>query len=222
MQAKELISDIFPSISINEIGERALVRMDFFKISHIPLTDAEGNYHGLISENEIYDFDLLQKSFATYKKVLARPFVYEEQHIYDVINLFSKLNISVVPVLTKKEKYKGAICLYDVIKYMGKITAAENPGAIFILEMSIHDYSLSQIAQIIEGNDAKVLSFYTTTKKDSTKLEVTIKINTNEFSAIRQTFERYNYIVKAAYTEEDKINELLEERYEEFMNYLNI
>ncbi len=77
MQAKELISDIFPSISINEIGERALVRMDFFKISHIPLTDAEGNYHGLISENEIYDFDLLQKSFATYKKVLARPFFYE-------------------------------------------------------------------------------------------------------------------------------------------------
>ncbi len=222
MQAKELISDIFPAININEIGERALGRMDFFKISHIPLTDAEGNYHGLISENEIYDFDLLQNPFTTYKKVLARPFVFEDQHIYDVINLFSKLNISVVPVLNKKEKYVGAVCLYDVIRYMGKITAADNPGTVFILEISIHDYSLSQIAQIIEGNNAKVLSFYTSTKKDSTKMEVTIKINTNEFSAIRQTFERYNYIVKAAYTEEDKINDLLEERYDEFMNYLNI
>jgi len=222
MQAKELISDIFPAISINEIGERALVRMDFFKISHIPLTDKQGKYYGLISENEIYDFDLLQKSFASYKKVLARPYVYENQHIYDVLSLFSKLNISVVPVLNNKEKYVGAVCLYDVIKYMGKLSAAENPGTVFILELSIHDYSLSQIAQIVEGNDAKILSIYTDTKKDSTKLEVTVKINTNEFSAIRQTFERYNYTIKAAYTEGDKINELLEERYEEFMNYLNI
>ncbi|MCF6366198.1 MAG: CBS domain-containing protein [Bacteroidales bacterium] len=222
MQARELISDIFPAININEIGKRALVRMDFFKISHIPLIDDKKNYHGLISENEIYDFDLLQKSFSVCKKVLARPFVLDNQHIYDVLNMFSKLNISVVPVLNNQQKYIGAICLYDVIKYMGKLSAAENPGVVFILELSVHDYSLSQISQIIEGNDAKVLSLYTETKKDSTKLEVTVKINTNDFSAIRQTFERYNYTIKAAYTEGDKINELLEERYEEFMNYLNI
>jgi predicted transcriptional regulator len=222
MQSKELISDIFPAININEIGERALVRMDFFKISHIPLTDDNENYLGLISENEIYDFDLLNKPIASYKNVIGRPFVFEDQHIYDTINIFSKLNISVVPVLSKKKKYIGAVCLNDIVKYLGKLTATENSGAVFIIEFNIHDYSMSQIAQIIESNDAKILSFYLYSDKNSTKLEATIKINTGDFSPIRQTFERYGYHIKAAYTEIDKINELLEERYDEFMNYLNI
>lgn len=222
MQAKELISDIFPAVNINDKGEKALVRMDFFKISHIPLTDVNGNYFGLISENEIYDFDLVEKPFSTYKNVLIRPFVFCNQHIYSVINLFTKLNISVVPVLNAQEKYIGAICFHDLVRYTGKLTASENPGTIFILELDYNNYSLSQIAQIIESNGAKVLSLYASSIEDSTKLEITIKLNITDFTAVKQTLERYDYKIKAAYNENDKINELLEERYDEFMNYLNI
>ncbi len=222
MQAKELISDIFPAVNINDKGEKALVRMDFFKISHIPLVDSDGNYFGLISENEIYDFDLVDKTFSSYKNVLARPFVLCNRHIYEVITVFTKFNVSVVPVLNSKKKYIGAICFHDLVRHLGTLTSSENPGAVFILELDFHNYSLSQIAQIIESNDAKILSLYAETKKNSTKLELTIKINTTDFSAIRQTFERYDYKIKAAYNEDDKINELLEERFDEFMNYLNI
>ncbi len=222
MQAKDLISDIFPAVNINDKGEKALVRMDFFKISHIPLTDSDGNYFGLISENEIYDFDLVEKPFSSYKNVLARPFVLCNQHIYSVINLFTKLNISVVPVLNAQEKYVGAICFHDLVRYLGILTASDNPGAIFILELDFHNYSLSQIAQIVESNNSKILSLYVSSSKDSTKLEVTVKLNTTDFAAVKQTFERYDYKIKAAYNEDDKINELLEERFDEFMNYLNI
>lgn len=222
MQAKDIISDIFPAVNIKDKGEKALVRMDFFKVSHIPLIDDENNYYGLISEIEIYDFDLLNKPFSSHKSVLARPYVYCEDHIFEVIGLVTKLNISVVPVLNQKEKYQGSLSLYDIIKYMGTIVSSDNPGTVFILELSIHDYSLSQIAQIVEGNNAKILSLYTSSPGDSTKLDVTVKVNTDEISAIKQTFERYDYSIKATYTDSDKISDLLEERYEEFMNYLNI
>ena len=222
MQAKEFISDIFPAININDNGEKALVRMDFFKISHIPLTDTKGNYYGLISENEIYDFNLLQKPFETYKNILIRPFVYEDQHIYDIIALFSNLKISVVPILTRKNKYKGAVCLQELMKYFSNIFETSNNGTIFILEMSIHDYSLTQISRIIEENGAKILNLHSSIKKTSSKIELTIKINTTDFSAIRQSLERHNYYIKSSYSKDDKINELIDERYEEFMNYLNI
>jgi acetoin utilization protein AcuB len=222
MLAKDIISDLFPAVNINDNGEKALVRMDFFKVSHIPLIDDERNYLGLISENEIYDFDLLSKPFCTQKTVLARPFVYCEDHIYDVLGLINKLKISVVPVLTKKDKYKGALCLYDIIKFTGTLTAAGNPGVVFILEVSVRDYSVSQISQIVESNNAQILSLHTTSPEDSTKLNITLKVNTDDFSSIRQTLERYNYTIKAAFSGSDKYNELLEERYDEFMNYLNI
>ncbi|NPA67448.1 MAG: CBS domain-containing protein [Chlorobi bacterium] len=222
MQAKDLISDIFPSVNINDKGEKALVRMDFFKISHIPLTDIDGTYYGLISENEIYDFDLVDKPFTSYKNVLARPFVTNYEHVYSVINLFTELNISLVPVLNEKEKYIGAVCFRDLIKFLGTLTAARNPGTVFILELDYHNYSLSQIAQIIESNGAKVLSLHANSQKDSVRLELTVKLNTTDFSAVRQTLERYDYKIKAAYGKDDKIKELMEERFDEFMNYLNI
>ncbi len=222
MQAKNLISDIFPSIYINETGKQAISKMDIFKVSHIPLINNGNEYFGLLSENEIFDFDLMEKSFETYKKVLIRPFVYENQHAFDIIKILSKLNVSVVPVLNRNEKYVGAVCIHDIINYIGRITSSENTGTVFVLKMSIQDYSLSQISQIIEGNNAKILNLYTTTYKDSTRLDVTIKINLNDFSAIEQTFERYNYKITYSNSGSTELDELLEERYEEFMNYLNV
>jgi predicted transcriptional regulator len=222
MKAQDLISDIYPAVNINDKGEKALVRMDFFKVSHIPLVDEEGEYYGIISESEIYDFDLLNKSLSTHKSVLARPYVYGDAHVYEVINIFSKLNISVVPVLNRKDNYIGSLCLCDIVKQIGTLTGSDSPGTVFVLELSANDYSLSQIAQIIEGNDAKVLSLHTTSPEDSTIVEVTVKINTDDFSAIRQTFERYDYTIKEVFSDDENVDDLLEERYQEFMNYLNI
>ncbi len=222
MQINDIISDLFPAVRVIDTGEKALERMDFFKVSHIPLIDENDNYYGLISENEIYDFDLMKRNFSSHKNVLIRPFVYSDSHIYDAVNLFAEFSISLVPVIDKSEKYVGVLLISDIIKYIGSFTSMNMHGTVFILEMSIHDYSVSQIAQIIEGNNIKILSLHVRYIENSTKMEVIIKINTGDFSGIRQTFERYNYTIKAAYTEQDKINELIEERYLEFMNYLNI
>jgi len=222
MQVNDIISDLFPAVRMKDIGEKALERMDFFKVSHIPLIDDQDYYCGLISENEIYDFDLMKKSFLTHKNVLIRPFVRHDSHIYDAVNLFAEFNISLVPVIDKSDKYTGVILISDIVKYISTFSSMNIPGTIFVLEMSISDYSASQIAQIIEGNNAKILSLHVRFFDYSTRMEVIIKVNTNDFSAIRQTFERYNYTIKESYSEQDKVNDLIEERYLEFMNYLNI
>ncbi len=222
MQVNDIISDLFPAVRMKDIGEKALERMDFFKVSHIPLIDDQDYYCGLISENEIYDFDLMKKSFLSHKNVLIRPFVRHDSHIYDAVNLFAEFNISLVPVIDKSEKYKGVVLISDIVKYISTFSSMNIPGTIFVLEMSISDYSASQIAQIIEGNNAKILSLHVRFFDYSTRMEVIIKVNTNDFSAIRQTFERYNYTIKESYSEQDKVNDLIEERYLEFMNYLNI
>ncbi len=222
MQVSEIISDLFPAVRMKDIGEKALERMDFFKVSHMPLIDDTEYYCGMISENEIYDFDLMKKNFLSHKNVLIRPFVEQNSHIYDAVNLFAEFNLSLVPVIDNAEKYRGAILMNDIVKYLGSFSSMYVPGTVFVLEMSISDYLASQISQIIEGNDAKILSMHVRYIDNSTRMEVIVKVNTHDFSAIRQTFERYSYTIKEAYTREDKMNELIEERYHEFMNYLNI
>ena len=93
---------------------------------------------------------------------------------------------------------------------------------IIVLEINANDYSLSEIAQIVESNDAKILSFYINSYSNSMKMEVNIKINRKELTSIIQTFNRYNYIVKASFMDENDLDSLYENRYEQFMKYLSI
>jgi hypothetical protein len=74
----------------------------------------------------------------------------------------------------------------------------------------------------VESNDAKVINVFITSYPDSTKLEVAIKINTTEIDSILQTFARYNYTIKASYSERQEFFEDMGDRYDGLMNYLNI
>ena len=81
---------------------------------------------------------------------------------------------------------------------------------------------MSQIAQIVEGNDAKILGSFITSHSDSTKLELTLKLNVTDLTSIIQTFNRYNYVISGAYMKHDEEETLLDERYDLLMRYLNI
>jgi len=221
MLAKEIISDVIPAVRPSDAGIKALNWMEIFRISHLPIVEND-EFLGLISDTDIYDLNQVEDTIESHNLSLFRPYVFQNQHLYEVISLAAGLNLSIIPVLDEKMKYTGVITLYDLVHEFAKLSAVESPGAIFTLELNLTDYSLTQIAQIIEGNDAKVLSMYLNNVPDSTKIEITIKINKVEFSGIRQTFERYDYVIKSSFSDNDIIADMIEERYEEFMNYLNI
>ena len=86
--------------------------------------------------------------------------------------------------------------------------------------MSNNDYSLTEIASIIESNNTKILSSYIISKPNSTNIEVTIKLNKQDITAIIKDFERRGYKVNASYKEEESDGDFLE-RYESLMRFLN-
>ena len=87
--------------------------------------------------------------------------------------------------------------------------------------MAYSDYSMAEIAQIVESNDAKILSSYIMSEPDSTNVEVTLKINKIELGRIIRTFERYDYVIKASFQKSD-YEEDLRFRYDALMNYLKL
>jgi len=221
MIARDLISEIIPAIDTDDTGHKALNWMEIFRVSHLPIVCGD-EFLGVISDNDIYDFNIADNKIVDYKLSLYRPYIYEDQHIYEIIEIASRLKLSVIPVLDKENKYKGVITLHDLVKYFSELIAVNSPGAVIVLEMSVHNYSLTQIANIIEGNNAKILSLYLKNISDTSKIEVTIKVNTDNLSSILQTLDRYDYIVKASYMEDDSYRKIFEDRYETFMNYINI
>ena len=218
--AKELISLHIPSIPFSNTGEDALVLMDENRVSHIAVVDG-GEYKGLISDSEIYDLDDESLPLNKVKPNLMRPYINGFSHLYQVIALLSKFNISAIPVLDDKEQYLGVISVQGLVKELSKITNANEPGGILILGLNVRDYSMTQVAQIIEGDNAKILSSYIFSQEDSLKIELILKINRTDLSSIIAAFERYDYDVKATFHQSIHDDDV-ERRYDQFIKYLNI
>ena len=220
MLAKHLITDSIIPLKTSDTGADALGRMDDYKLSHLPIVNNE-EFLGLISDEDIYAMNDYDEALGGYQLSLTTAHVTQNQHIFDIIKQFVDMKLSLVPVLDQKNRYLGCITTRQLIENFSKIAAIENPGGVIVLEVSQNDYMLSEISQIIESNDAKVLSLCVVSSPDSTKLEITIKINKIDIQSVLQTFNRYNYIVKASFTESDDFDDL-KDRYDSLMNYLNV
>lgn len=221
MVAKDLISEIIPSLKTSDTGQAALNWMEIFRISHLPIVN-NLDFLGLISDTDIYDTNQPEEPIGNHELTLLKPYVTEDQHLFEVIGLAARLRLSVVPVLNNKNHYMGVITSSDLVRYVAGISSMDQPGGILVLELIERDYSLSQIAQIVESNNIKVLSMYITSPPDSTLLEVTLKVNTTDLHALIRTFERYNYEVKTWVTTNDSIDNFYSERFDLLMKYLNM
>ncbi|MFH2141413.1 MAG: CBS domain-containing protein [Bacteroidota bacterium] len=221
MLAKDLISDIVPALKTSDTGTYALHWMEVCRVSHLPIVNNE-IFLGLISDNDIYDLNSPEEPLGNHKLSLYTPYANENQHVYEVIELVARMKLTIIPVLDHKKKYLGSITLHDLLQAFAKITAVEKQGSIIVLEMNINDYSLSEISRIVEENDAKILSLYIASPLESTKLDVTLKINKTDIDSIIQTFLRYNYIIQASFKEEGDLDELYQNRYDLLMRYLNV
>lgn len=221
MRAKHIISDVVPSLKTSDTGARALSWMEVFRVSHLPIVNNK-EFLGLISDNDIYDLNMVNEPIGNHMLSLLRPFVRANQHIYEVLETLSNLKLTVVPVLDDKNNYLGLVTITDLIHYFAELSAFKSPGGIIVLQLNVNDYSLSQISHIIEGNDAKILSLYITQPDESMKLDVTIKVNRTDISSLIKAFERYNYMVKESFMDDNEIDILYKDRFDEFMRYLNI
>ncbi len=220
MTAKDIVSNSFIPLKTSDTALNAMAMMEDLKVRHLPIVNNE-EFLGLISQVDIENSNTPDEVLGNHDLSCVKPFVYQDQNIYEVIKMFSSLKLSLLPVLDRKNNYVGSIMLADLVQNFSKLTAADNPGGVIIIELNNNDYSLSEIAQIIESNDAKVLSLYVTTFPDSTKIEITIKLNKIDIRSVLQTLYRYKYIVTATFSE-DEFNDVLKERFDSLMNYLNI
>lgn len=221
MIAQNLLSEVVPPLRLSDTGQKALNWMEIFRISHLPVVDGN-RLIGLISDKIIYDLNIIDKPVGDYSDHLLSPHIHINQHIYEVFSALSVLKLSAIPVLDLHHEYCGVITVMDVAQKFADLVAVKEPGGVIILELNSIDYSLSQIAQIVEGNDAKILSFFIHHEPESTKMNVTLKINVIDLSAIIQTFVRYDYNIKAVYMDESMIQNLYDDRYDQLMKYMNI
>ncbi len=221
MLAKELMVDEIPVVKTSDTGNQTLAMMDTNRVAHLPIVNNQ-QFLGLISEKDIFDNNCEDQALGNHNLSLVKPHVYENQHVFEVIDIMAKLNLTLIPVLDNNKNYLGSITLSRLIHAFAKMISIDKAGGIIILDMCIHDYSSSEIAQIIESNNAKILSLFVSQFENSTQINVTVKIDVTDINAILRTFERYDYTIKASFLYEDIIKSLNESRFESLIKYINM
>ncbi|WP_320113155.1 CBS domain-containing protein [Draconibacterium orientale] len=219
--AEKLISDVIPSVSSSETGRKALSHMDVYRVSHIPVVD-EAKYLGLVSDKLIYDLNLVEAQLSTAIDKLNTTHAHSDQHIFELAIVMYKLKISVLPVLDEDHYYLGAITLYDLARRFASLFSLQEVGGVLVIEMNVSDYSVAQISQIVESNDVKILSFFIDRKPGSNVLDVILKLDSDELSGVVQALMRYDYHVKAIYQDRSMLNDLYQDRFDQFMKFMNI
>ena len=128
----------------------------------------------------------------------------------------------VVPVfiLDEKNNYLGYYELEDVIRFFHETPFLKEKGGIVVVEKESDKFSMSQVVQIVESNNAKILGLFISNVVGN-KVEITVKISQSGLNDIIQTFRRYEYEIISEHQEDSYLNSL-KERSDYLDKYLNI
>lgn len=220
MIAGELISESIYPVKPSDKLRAVLDKMQEHHIGQLPVVK-RNLLLGLIDEDDIVSSNPDEETVKTIDYGHDLLFVYENQHIYDVIRLFDVHQVDVLPVITEKHGYVGLITLRDLVNNMTLLTGSNEQGGIIVLEINNRDNALSHIAQIVESDNAQIMSSYVRAFPDSTRMEITIKLNRTDIASIVASFLRYDYTIKATYNDA-RIYDSSQDRYDQLMNYLNM
>jgi Mg/Co/Ni transporter MgtE len=204
-----------------QVEETIADAQDFFEeinFSHFPVLD-DAIYIGSIAKDDLETFDS-DKKISDYKYALEGFFARKNMIWLDVLEVFARNHTNIVPVLDDENKYLGFYEMEEIIKIFNETPFMKEKGGIIIVKKGILDYSISQITQIVESNNGKILGVFVS-ETDASTIEITIKISLGDINEIVQSFRRYEYEIISEHQEDDYMH-VLKERSEYLEKYLSI
>lgn len=219
MLVKDFITKDVPVLKSFDTVEYALALMDDFKLKHLPVLK-DGVYRCLVSEKDLLAMPL--SSVPIGEPVLFAPAVRENSHLYEALSLITRYGLSMLPVITTEGMYVGGITRDKTIDAVSELCHVEASGSVIVLEMMPQDYALSDIARLVEANNAHVLSLVSHTDPDTGRLLISLKIDLEDASPVIRSFERFNYTVLYHFMEKGMVDDVLQHRMNELLYYMNM
>lgn len=208
------------ALKLTDTIQFAVERMDDFQVDILPVID-DNNYIGYITQNDLLNALDDQFSIAIIQVRTEPIYLQTDQHPYDAMRIMTAYKLSTLPILDENKKYQGMLSSFNLINAMVSIQSQNENGAIMVLEVGTHDFSLSKIAHLVETENYQIINCSTRAIPENSTIEITLKVNKSNIASLLSSFARQNYNVIETFNatqEEDDLHE----RYQHLMNYINI
>lgn len=219
MLASQLINTGFPAVNLFDKVSFALQLMEDYDLLHLPVLSEE-KFAGVVEKDDLLDADE-DGLLASLEQSLKKIFVKGEEHFLVAVKLIAEHELSMLPVINEQSELVGIIPAKSLFTHVSHFLGNNEKGGIIVLETDKRHFSFGEISRLIETNDAYITQLNTYPESDTGLVIVTIKINKIEVSDIVATFQRYDYIVRYYFGEEQYANEL-KENYNHLLFYLNM
>jgi signal-transduction protein with cAMP-binding, CBS, and nucleotidyltransferase domain len=205
MNITDYILNDFKPLTLQSTVKEALQLFKTYPITHIPITE-NNNYIGCISQSDILTIDNENDSLKDQQDYLAHFLVNDEASIVELLKIFANNDTNILPAIVKHQ-YIGYFELNDILEVFSQSPFLNSDGFILIIQKNNKEYSMSEIAQIVESNNSILLGSYISNHLGD-KTEVTLKIASQEINEIIQSFRRYNYTIITEHKDDFYLEEL--------------
>ena len=202
-------------------GDQALRIMGDSYSSVLPMLDAEGKLQAMVTEDHILSFDLELKLEEMHIPQVF-PALNVKNHFTDAICILGQTKLQVIPIVDDKLYYKGAVYAISVMEYLYNSGSVDDRGASILIEMKHRDYSMSELARLIESEQSKILSSFIFSDAASDVLQLSLRLNTADTKHVVATLERFGYKVFDFSLEAEQSDDRLRDHIDSFISYLQI
>lgn len=215
MFIKDYISKDYPAFNWSDSIEEASDIALEFGFSHI-FIKKRGVFCGALSQQFLEESP--EGTLGSLELHFEKFAILEDSSVLDAVKLFHTFNSNIIPVINKSEKYLGYLSSDDVFNEFSKYPLFSENGAVLTVQTPNRFYSMTEIAKIVETNNAKLYGVFISAVHEDF-LHVTMKVSSENLSSIDETFERYGYNVVSKHYDDDK-EDLLKDRFGFFQKYL--
>lgn len=202
----EYIEKEIKELTLKSTIESAEKICNEFPITHIPIVE-NNRLIGCFLESDVRTVENKEDSISTYINSLSFFYANKEDNVLELLAIFSDNDANIVPVLDEDKKYLGYYGLNDVLDVFNSSQFLHQQGIVMAVEKAKKDFSISEAAQIVESNNAKLLGIYIATEKEDT-IETIVKISSEDINTVIQTFRRYDYRIISAHKDDTYLKDL--------------
>ncbi|MEH0007870.1 MAG: CBS domain-containing protein [Flavobacteriales bacterium] len=218
MDLHDLITNDCKPLEPEDSTTHAHALFEASRLSHLPVV-ADKTYLGALAEETA--FTARKKRVIDYQAHWEKErFINVEKNVLDAVQAITRFGGDLLPLLNDEHQYLGYLTTGDLIQQFSSWPIFQELGVVIVIETTVKRYSMSQIANIVESQNARILGCFISNYHGD-KVTITLKINSENPSSLADHFARFGYEIKKKFYF-DMGDDVLREHYLSLIKYLDI
>ncbi len=197
----------FKAFAFNDTIDTLIDTCHHYGFSHLSVVE-KGIYRGMVRCDDLMAIKNKRDTLQTHKHLLEKEYLSDRMNWTETLSVLMRNEANVMGVLDLSGKYIGIRLLDDILDLLTEKTFVNNRGYLLVVSKLTTDFSISEVAQIIESDGGKILGILVNETGENTEVE--IKIDTDDINEIIQSFRRYDYRIISQMEEDMHLQELKE------------